>query len=83
MKIRFFESSTLANARRAIGFVNVAGFSTEYSVIGKDAGGKIRPWNESARFVVWEYNMETKAPAIRATIALWRNEKQTRIGERQ
>ena len=50
MSAKPFDSTILADAAGALGIItNVLESSTEYSVIGKDLGGKILLWNEGAR----------------------------------
>lgn len=50
MKARLFDSSIVSTAQEALDFIgNILESSTEYSVIGKDLGGKILLWNEGAR----------------------------------
>lgn len=50
MKAKLFDSTILSNAQEALDFIaNILEASTEYSIIGKDLGGKIVLWNEGAR----------------------------------
>jgi PAS domain S-box-containing protein len=50
MNARFFDSTVIGGAEKALEFIsNVLESSTEYSVVGKDLEGKILLWNEGAR----------------------------------
>ncbi len=49
-KSRLFDQSIVGTPEEAVEFItNILESSTEYSVIGKDLGGKILLWNEGAR----------------------------------
>jgi PAS domain S-box-containing protein len=50
MKPKLFDPAIVGNTEEALEFIqNILEFSTEYSVIGLDRGGRILLWNEGAR----------------------------------
>ena len=50
MRTKLFDQTIVGTAEQAVDFIgNVLESSTEYSIIGKDLGGRILLWNEGAR----------------------------------